>query len=100
MSRRTTSVRDLPGCQPSVPLLPYCEQDPDRIPAGMTADNPQLQIGFETATTEVWRPIHYLGSKLRMANKIREMVAGTDPLGGPVCDLFAGSGTASLALAQ
>ena len=45
-----------------------------------------------------WRPIHYLGSKLRLAESIRDHLSELDPSGGPVCDLFAGSGTVSLAL--
>ena len=41
------------------------------------------------------RPIHYLGSKLRIVDLIREVVDAVDASGGPVCDLFAGSGTVS-----
>ena len=52
------------------------------------------------ARAPVWRPIHYLGSKLRLAESIREMIDRVDPSGGAVCDLFAGSGTVSLALSQ
>ncbi len=47
---------------------------------------------------EVWRPIHYLGSKLRLTGLISEIL--DDLSGGPVCDLFAGSGTVSLALSR
>lgn len=47
----------------------------------------------------VWRPIHYLGSKLRLAEAIRDLVNETAPGDGAVCDLFAGSGTVSMALA-
>jgi len=46
----------------------------------------------------ITRPIHYLGSKLRIVNKIRETIDSLDPSYGPVCDLFAGSGTVSQAL--
>lgn len=47
---------------------------------------------------EVWRPIHYLGSKLRLTELICDLL---DELAdGPVCDLFAGSGTVSLALSR
>ncbi len=49
---------------------------------------------------EVWRPIHYLGSKLRMVDPIRTAIDRIDPGKGPVCDLFAGSGTVSAALAK
>jgi adenine-specific DNA methylase len=41
------------------------------------------------------RPIHYLGSKLRIVDLVREVVDTLDASGGPVCDLFAGSGTVS-----
>ncbi len=47
---------------------------------------------------EVWRPIHYLGSKLRLANSICDLL--TDLADGPVCDLFAGSGTVALAASR
>lgn len=48
----------------------------------------------------VWRPIHYLGSKLRLVDAIRSRLDELDPSGGGVCDLFAGSGTVSLALSR
>ncbi len=48
----------------------------------------------------VFRPIHYLGSKLRLVDVIRDVVNAVDPDHGPICDLFAGSGTVSLAFAQ
>lgn len=50
--------------------------------------------------TAVFRPIHYLGSKLRLIGDICDAVDNIDPLGGPVCDLFAGSGTVSWALSR
>ena len=40
-----------------------------------------------------WRPIHYLGSKLRVLPAIEEALRGVSDEGAPVCDLFAGSGT-------
>lgn len=43
----------------------------------------------------VFRPIHYLGSKLRLLEEIDEVVTRYDPSMGIVCDLFAGSGTVS-----
>ena len=46
------------------------------------------------------RTIHYLGSKLRLVDPIRRAVAAVAPVGRPVCDLFAGSGIVSLALAS
>jgi len=47
---------------------------------------------------DIWRPIHYLGSKLRIVEPIRSAIDRVEPDGGPVCDLFAGSGTVSAAL--
>jgi adenine-specific DNA-methyltransferase len=47
---------------------------------------------------DVWRPIHYLGSKLRLCDRICDLI---DELGGgTVSDLFAGSGTIALALSR
>lgn len=48
----------------------------------------------------LWRPIHYLGSKLRLAKSIHRYVTELDPTAGTVCDLFAGSGTVARALSQ
>src|SRR5436305_1233974 len=56
------------------------------------------KILFDVPCQNVWRPIHYLGSKFRLADTIRELV--NDIGDGPVCDLFAGSGTVSLALSH
>src|SRR4030042_2259461 len=53
----------------------------------------QTQCGIQSHAP--LRPIHYLGSKLRIVNSICEVVGKIDPSGGPVCDLFAGSGTVS-----
>ena len=50
--------------------------------------------GVETAS-RVFRPIHYLGSKLRMVDEIVEAVDTVDPGKGRIWDLFAGSGTVS-----
>lgn len=47
-----------------------------------------------------FRPIHYLGSKLRIVGQIASAIDEVDPDGGPVLDLFAGSGTVSLALSS
>lgn len=46
-----------------------------------------------------FRPIHYLGSKLRLAPAIAEALDDADATRGTVLDLFAGSGTTALALA-
>ena len=48
----------------------------------------------------VQRTIHYLGSKLRLLDPIRRAIGAVAPAGQPVCDLFAGSGIVSLALAS
>ncbi|MBS4030526.1 MAG: DNA adenine methylase [Clostridiales bacterium] len=47
-----------------------------------------------------FRPIHYLGSKLRFLDFIENTVDMVDPSRGCICDLFAGSGTVSAYLAQ
>ena len=43
----------------------------------------------------ITRPIHYLGSKLRMLDTIKQAVDLLDDSNGCVCDLFSGSGTVS-----
>lgn len=43
-----------------------------------------------------WRPIHYLGSKLRILNEIDGAVSDVGGDKGRVCDLFTGSGTVFL----
>ncbi|KGC95849.1 hypothetical protein DP62_5200 [Burkholderia pseudomallei] len=48
----------------------------------------------------LFRPIHYLGSKLRLAPTIADALDSVDASRGPVLDLFAGSGTTALALAS
>ena len=63
-------------------------------------DNRQLTMPFSLSREQVWRPIHYLGSKLRLTESIRELLADLDPTCGTVCDLFAGSGTVALALSS
>jgi adenine-specific DNA methylase len=72
-----------------------------------TAENRINQLDFfqneewvSLAYLPISRPIHYLGSKLRIINYVRNTIDEADPSGGPVCDLFAGSGTVSLALSQ
>lgn len=49
---------------------------------------------------KTFRPIHYLGSKLRILDFIKDTVDKIDPSGGRVCDLFAGSGTVSYYLSK
>ena len=47
-----------------------------------------------------FRPIHYLGSKLRILEFLSQILDELDPARGRVCDLFAGSGTVSSYLAS
>lgn len=63
---------------------------------------PQLRLPIDEREplTEAWRPIHYLGSKLRLMEPLRNALDHVDPGRGPVVDLFAGSGTVSAALAS
>lgn len=46
------------------------------------------------------RPIHYLGSKLRIVENICQIVDSIDATHGPILDLFSGSGTVSLAMSR
>lgn len=48
----------------------------------------------------VWRPIHYLGSKLRATDFISRTVSGLRVSGTAACDLFAGSGTVAARLGE
>lgn len=69
-----------------------------------TNQDSRFQLSFfegdwlSSAPPAITRPIHYLGSKLRIVNQICELLDRLDPSYGPVCDLFAGSGTVSKAL--
>lgn len=61
----------------------------------------QLPLPLELSERpRYWRPIHYLGSKLRLAESIRSILADLDPSYGTACDLFAGSGTVSMVLSN
>lgn len=69
---------------------------------------PQTQLdlkgGVESIVAQrsevaIFRPIHYLGSKLRLASTIADALDDADANRGTVLDLFAGSGTTALALA-
>lgn len=48
----------------------------------------------------VFRPIHYLGSKLRILDFIENIIDQIDPEKGRVCDLFSGSGSVSFKLSR
>lgn len=41
---------------------------------------------------DAFRPIYYLGCKGDFTTEIRDAINDVDPSGGPVCDLFAGTG--------
>lgn len=56
--------------------------------------------GLGGDSNPIFRPIHYLGSKLRIVEEITAAVDSLSPRHSPVCDLFAGSGTVSLALSK
>jgi adenine-specific DNA-methyltransferase len=55
---------------------------------------------FGDAPSFVFRPIHYLGSKLRVLSAIEQAIDLVDPSRGPVCDLFSGSATVSRYLSR
>lgn len=50
--------------------------------------------------TQTVRSIHYLGSKLRMLEAIKDALDTTGKHSGAICDLFSGSGTVSKYLLQ
>lgn len=80
----------------------------------MTADSPpQLALDFGSASVVLsafdaetsaldttFRPIHYLGSKLRVLREITTAIDEVAPSGGAVLDLFAGSGTVAMELSR
>ncbi|MEL0646828.1 DNA adenine methylase [Pseudoalteromonas agarivorans] len=56
----------------------------------------QLPVQIDTENNKkVFRPIHYLGSKLRLLDEIDYFINKVAPNCTTVCDLFAGSGTVS-----
>lgn len=54
----------------------------------------------KSRTVGEFRPIHYLGSKLRLLPEIDKLVNELDSSRGRVCDLFSGSGTVSYYLSK
>ena len=73
----------------------------DGLTISMLTAPTQLPLLSEIAADRsVRRTIHYLGSKLRLLDPIRQAVSSVAPIGQPVCDLFAGSGIVSLSLAS
>lgn len=57
-------------------------------------------IVAKASKSSVMRPIHYLGSKLRLIEPIQRAIDSVSPRESAVCDLFSGSGTVSYALSQ
>lgn len=82
----------------AIPTLTHCTLD-HIASAVMNKSEPQLPVDKIEPDAKVWRPIHYLGSKLRLVEPLRLALDQVDPGRGPVVDLFSGSGTVSAALA-
>lgn len=61
---------------------------------------PGKSFGNETYASTPWRPIHYLGSKLRALSSVEQAVNTLAAPGERVYDLFAGSGTVARWLAR
>lgn len=58
------------------------------------------QLSLDEGSKYAFRPIHYLGSKLRFTGAILDALDEVARAKGPACDLFSGSGTVSLALSM
>ncbi len=80
-------------------------------PDEVVSATPQLKLDFGSASVApvpsesefpardaTFRPIHYLGSKLRVVDEVVAAIDEVDPDKGAVLDLFAGSGTVARAL--
>ena len=50
------------------------------------------QLALDQASPRVFRPVHYLGCKLRVLGVLGEVIDAVDPSRGGLLDLFAGSG--------
>ncbi|MGG0175796.1 DNA adenine methylase [Gottfriedia acidiceleris] len=57
--------------------------------------NSNKQLTFFEEEKTAFRPIHYLGSKLRILETISNIIDEIDPTFGRVYDIFSGSGTVS-----
>ena len=56
----------------------------------------KFEFALEIVDSEPsFRTIHYLGSKLRILDSIKEVIDEVDPEGNGICDLFSGSGSVS-----
>lgn len=77
-----------------------------KVASNMDVDSSKSILGSnvrkidEEQDSVITRPIHYLGSKLRLLDEICQAINDADPSMGTVIDLFAGSGTVSRAFAQ
>lgn len=62
--------------------------------------NPQLTVPFTNLSKKstIFRPIHYLGSKLRVLDFLETTIDQIDPSRGRIYDLFSGSGIVALKL--
>ncbi len=80
-------------------------------PGVAVSATPRLKLDFGSASVAkapseseipardaTFRPIHYLGSKLRVVDEVVAAIDEVDPAKGAVLDLFAGSGTVARAL--
>jgi adenine-specific DNA methylase len=70
------------------------------VEAGLSTDLPLAGPSACAGELVSFRPIHYLGSKLRALSPIVAAIDRLDSTGAAVCDLFAGSGTVAYALSQ
>jgi len=61
------------------------------------SDQQTLQISEAeqriSSNHDIFRPIHYLGSKLRLVKHIKNIIDNLDPSNNFACDIFSGSGT-------
>ena len=90
------------NAQPEQPMTPTSVRTTIRRPETGTQWPLILEepLSQENTPSDCFRPIHYLGSKLRMIDSIVEAIDKLDPNRGRVCDLFAGSGTVAGMLAR
>lgn len=66
----------------------------------LSTNNPLKLQETPPNSLDVFRPIHYLGSKLRILDFIEKTIDEMDPNKGMVCDLFSGSGSVSFKLSK
>jgi 16S rRNA G966 N2-methylase RsmD len=70
----------------------------ERVTDNVVADRPAA--GLHADARDAFRPIHYLGSKARLLDAIGSEIDAVDADGGPVLDLFSGSGVVAAHLAR